>query len=66
MFGIADGERPEVRVSNAHDPQRSVAIDREVASRTAVLFVGRISLFRVLDRIQPVAKLATEPIKTFG
>ena len=30
-------------------------------ARAAVLFVGGISPFRLLDRIQPVAKFATEP-----
>jgi hypothetical protein len=29
----------------------------------AVLFVGGISLFRLLDRIQPVAKFVTEPFQ---
>jgi hypothetical protein len=32
-------------------------------SSAAVLFVGGISLCRLLDRIQPVAKFATEPAK---
>jgi hypothetical protein len=30
-------------------------------SSAAILFVGGISLFRLFDRIQPVAKFATEP-----
>ena len=37
-------------------------IDRKVASGTAVLFVGGISLFRLLDRIPPFAKLRQNQI----
>jgi hypothetical protein len=37
------------------DPQRSIAIDRKVAPSAAVLFVGGISQFRLLGRLQRVA-----------
>jgi hypothetical protein len=57
---VVQGVRPEV-MKRPNFPHAFINQRQQVAPSAAVLFVGGISLFRLLERIQPVAKFATEP-----
>jgi putative transposase len=66
MLGFKTFWSAAITITGIEDPQRSIAIDRKIVSSAAVLFAGGISLFRLLDRIQPVAQFAIEPSYVLG